>query len=326
MITTNRLTPKQSNYLLNLPFIIGLIFLILNDHYLKGVYGNWFTGKLSDFAGILILPLFLKFVFKRSNSMSIIMTVVLFVFWKSPFSEPFIEVYNSISPISTARIVDYTDFWAFLMLPLSYYILENIKRFSFEFNFVTHQKWATSLLFTISLFSFIATQPTDGYYLNDDPLISNCCQSMPFATSIGNGKIFIPTIFTPDNNGINDVFQVVADSGIAQIDTFMIYHLNFDTIVFSKTNITEINPSTGWDGVFNDTIVLGRYSFFISATSTDSIHRMFSGIICCIPCGSPAGMTKPVNLASCGFATQYDVNTGIYDPNTSSLEELDCFE
>lgn len=322
MIMTNKLTPKQSNYLLNLPFIIGLVFLVLNDHYLKGAYGNWFTGKLSDFAGILILPLFLKFVFKRSNRTSVIMTLVLFVFWKSPFSQPFIEFYNSISPISTHRIVDYTDFWAFLMLPVSYYILENIKQFHFDYK----QKWVTNCLFILASFSFIATSMIEEpSYLSDDSTITNCCIDLPTTASIGAGKIFIPNIFTPDNNGINDVFQIIADSAIAQIDTFQIFDIQLDSIVFSKVNITDINPSTGWDGVVNDTIVPSRYLYFIVVSSTDSIQHFFNGAVCCVPCTSPTGVTRPVNLSNCGFATQYDVSTGIYDPNTSSLEELDCF-
>lgn len=37
---------------------IGL--LLLNDHYLKARYGNWWTGKLSDFAGMIFFPFLLQ--------------------------------------------------------------------------------------------------------------------------------------------------------------------------------------------------------------------------------------------------------------------------
>jgi len=59
-------TPRSA-YLCNLAFIVGLGLLLLNDHVLKATYGNWFTGKLSDVAGLLIFPLFLQFVFATAK-------------------------------------------------------------------------------------------------------------------------------------------------------------------------------------------------------------------------------------------------------------------
>jgi len=34
--------------------------MVLNDHWLKYYYHNWFTGKLSDFLGLFYFPLFLS--------------------------------------------------------------------------------------------------------------------------------------------------------------------------------------------------------------------------------------------------------------------------
>jgi hypothetical protein len=42
------------------PALLGaLLVLVLNDHLLKRVCPGFLTGKLSDFAGVLLLPLFL---------------------------------------------------------------------------------------------------------------------------------------------------------------------------------------------------------------------------------------------------------------------------
>lgn len=51
-------TTHRKYYLLNVVFVIGLILLFLNDHFLKLAYSNWFTGKLSDFLALLLLPLY----------------------------------------------------------------------------------------------------------------------------------------------------------------------------------------------------------------------------------------------------------------------------
>lgn len=37
-------------------FLVALALLVVNDQVLKSAYGNWFTGKLSDVAGLVVLP------------------------------------------------------------------------------------------------------------------------------------------------------------------------------------------------------------------------------------------------------------------------------
>ena len=40
------------------PLVVGMLFLwIINDHVLKAAYGNFWTGKLSDVAGLVVFPL-----------------------------------------------------------------------------------------------------------------------------------------------------------------------------------------------------------------------------------------------------------------------------
>ena len=57
------MTKTQKNdtfYILLSPgFIIATVLLVVNDFFLKPVYHNWLTGKLSDFAGLFMFSLFL---------------------------------------------------------------------------------------------------------------------------------------------------------------------------------------------------------------------------------------------------------------------------
>src|SRR5882757_8978914 len=112
------MTPRNKNLILNWIFIPGLLLLALNDHYLKNHYPNWLTGKLSDFTGLLIFPMFLAFLFPqqakspsselrsslllgrnlRSARLSLI-TGLFFIFWKSPSSTQLIAFYNRFAPI-----------------------------------------------------------------------------------------------------------------------------------------------------------------------------------------------------------------------------------
>lgn len=118
-------------YLLNWAFVGSLILLFINDHFLKFEYSNWITGKLSDFTGIFILHLIFAFIFPKKRFVSVLLTILFFIFWKSPLSETFIKIYNYLSPIRTERVVDYSDFIAFSVLPLSFYLIQNLKKYEF---------------------------------------------------------------------------------------------------------------------------------------------------------------------------------------------------
>lgn len=100
-------------------FLVGLGLLLLNDFFLKPTFHNWFTGKLSDFAGLFIFPLFFTAFFSERKRWIYAVTGIGFVFWKSEFSQPFIDLWNAQPYYQIDRVVDYTDLVALLVLPLS---------------------------------------------------------------------------------------------------------------------------------------------------------------------------------------------------------------
>ncbi|MFI1743617.1 hypothetical protein [Thalassobellus sediminis] len=117
---------NRKYYLLNYIFIFGIVLLFFNDHFFKLQFSNWFTGKFSDFIGLLVFPFFLSFLFPKAIKWNVILTGVFFIFWKSPFSQDFIEFYNAITFIKITRVIDYTDYIALSILPIAYYFLKRI--------------------------------------------------------------------------------------------------------------------------------------------------------------------------------------------------------
>src|SRR6187402_3574682 len=87
-------------------FIIGLVILLLNDFVLKGLYGNWLTGKLSDFAGLFIFPLFFAALLPGHKNKIFWLTGLLFIFWKSSLSQVLIDAWNSIGILNLQRTID----------------------------------------------------------------------------------------------------------------------------------------------------------------------------------------------------------------------------
>jgi hypothetical protein len=312
---------KRHQYLLNVVFLAGLLLLALNDHVFKGAYGNWWTGKLSDFAGVLILPLFLAYVFRLGKRTAVAATVVLFTTFKSGYSQPMIDAWNGLGLFHLGRVVDYSDLLAFMVLPLSYRVLSRPEDYALRLQFP--RQVSRYALLPLTLLFFVATSPPDSYIIIG-PEIGSCCQEPPAIDSLGGGRLFIPTAFTPDGDGLNDRFQVIADEGIARIDTFFVVSLIDGDTVFRAENVTDISPATGWDGSDAGVTEASNYQFDIRLSAVDGSRRAYRGYVCALPCREPTGMARPVNLEVCGFADEIDLST-IFSDSLTTSEILDCF-
>ncbi|MEM1217459.1 MAG: gliding motility-associated C-terminal domain-containing protein [Bacteroidota bacterium] len=68
-----------------------------------------------------------------------------------------------------------------------------------------------------------------------------------------NRNVYIPNIFTPDGDGINDWFQPYTGNGVASIPSFRIYD-RWGELVYFATDLPSLNgetPDLAWDGTFN---------------------------------------------------------------------------
>lgn len=105
----------------NIPFLVCLITLLLNDFYFKSQYHNWITGKLSDVCGLFVFASFWTAVFPSKKQIIYFSTALLFVIWKSPYSQVFINFFShNFYPIY--RVVDVTDLIALVILPVIYFL------------------------------------------------------------------------------------------------------------------------------------------------------------------------------------------------------------
>ena len=109
-------------------FTAGLALLLVNDFLLKPYLHNWLTGKLSDFAGLFVFPMFWAAAWPRARAAIYVGTAALFAIWKSPASQPIIDGWNALDLFRVGRTVDATDLLALLVLPVSYIYFERAIR------------------------------------------------------------------------------------------------------------------------------------------------------------------------------------------------------
>lgn len=66
-----------------------------------------------------------------------------------------------------------------------------------------------------------------------------------------NSQVFLPNTFTPNGDGLNDVFAV-RGVGLRNIVAFRIYN-KWGNLVFERTDFSPNDYNNGWDGTFNNT-------------------------------------------------------------------------
>ena len=152
-------------------FLASLALLLANDFYFKAQFGNWFTGKLSDFAGLVVFALFWSAVFPRRGGLVHIVVGVGFVLWKLPLTDPALTLWNSLAPLDFARVTDLTDLMAIAMLPLSYY---HFRQLDLRGDRVGTSGLGallkTTAVCTVSLLAFAGTSADYGVEFDDEGL------------------------------------------------------------------------------------------------------------------------------------------------------------
>ncbi len=75
-------------------------------------------------------------------------------------------------------------------------------------------------------------------------------------------QVFIPTGFTPNNDGLNDQFSILGQ-GISKVNNLRIYD-RWGTLMFERSNFSIGDKSAAWDGRYKGVQVpLGLYTYFV---------------------------------------------------------------
>lgn len=121
---------SAANALLHPLWLGSLAVLVINDHVLKGagVLPSWLTGKLSDFAGMLVAPLLVVCLLRiRSERASALVHVAVGAVFAainvSPACARMFEALTALTPLPWAITVDPTDLIALPALLVSFAVL-----------------------------------------------------------------------------------------------------------------------------------------------------------------------------------------------------------
>jgi gliding motility-associated-like protein len=119
-------------------------------------------------------------------------------------------------------------------------------------------------------------QPTDTttYYVH--VVDGNSCEGYD-SVRVGvysKNVLLIPTAFSPNGDGINDVFKVVKHLNVKTLNYFEVYN-RWGEKIFSTTNLDQ-----GWDGSFKGKeCPQGEYVWQIQMSLSNGQTRNLKGIL-----------------------------------------------
>jgi len=205
--------------LTSIPFLAALFLLLVNDFFLKEIFANGLTGKLSDFSGLFAFCVFWISFFPKHRALVCWSVALLFVWWKSTWSQPFIEGWNTIMPIGINRVVDYTDVFALAILPLAYYGGSNHKLPVFRIHPLFPIFIASFAFAATSYHTDVEVAQVYEFPFSEDTL----ARKIEMLDSVENGQLFLEQLYEVDSSGNFYVHKYVNSAKVIDIGDTLNY-------------------------------------------------------------------------------------------------------
>lgn len=139
------------------------------------------------------------------------------------------------------------------------------------------KKYFFYIIILVALFFGCTNKGTDEPTI---PRLTNCDGLITDTISSDNVRLFIPTAFTSNNDGKNDVIKPIGLQNIATIN-FTLFDI-FNTVVFNTTQMGQ-----GFGAAPLSANTYGTYFYRIKATSTNGKKLELCGTVYNLICFPP---------------------------------------
>jgi hypothetical protein len=119
-------------------------------------------------------------------------------------------------------------------------------------------KYLFFILIVLGMSSFVApfSQATEG----ENPY-KGCCGTAPVYTMIGEERVFIPNLFTPNRDGLNDLFKPFYNAEKVKLVHFFIKN-DLGKVIWSNEKYDPSDVFSAWTGrVSADSTYVGLFHY-----------------------------------------------------------------
>jgi gliding motility-associated-like protein len=122
---------------------------------------------------------------------------------------------------------------------------------------------------------------TDIFYTIEVIDSNGCIATDDLRVFVGTVRhVFIPSGFSPNDDGVNDLFQIYAGKGVAMIKNFSVFNRWGDMVYTDKNQFPTLNNGPGWDGTYRGKkLSTGVYVYFAEIEFLDGEIITYRGDI-----------------------------------------------
>lgn len=108
--------------------------------------------------------------------------------------------------------------------------------------------------------------------------VNGCYDSASVRIVVLSSGVFAPNVFSPNGDGMNDVFMLFARSGeVATVRSFKVFS-KWGQLVYERGGFPVNNPAYGWDGSFGgQKMDTGSYAWFAEVGYPDGRSEVLKG-------------------------------------------------
>ena len=108
----------------------------------------------------------------------------------------------------------------------------------------------------------------------------NClAQDTIVIKTYAEGRYRIPNAFTPNGDGLNDVFYLIGNRDLSLVRDFSVYD-RYGQRVFQRTDVRPNDPLYGWNGTRNGVpVTIGTYAYTFVVELVDGTVESLKGLV-----------------------------------------------
>ena len=150
-----------------------------------------------------------------------------------------------------------------------------------------------------------------------------CCGTEAVEIKIAGTKMFVPNIFTPNDDGINDVFRPYYDAKKLTVQQFTIRD-NADKIIWTTEKFNPNENNSAWEGYLTkDSKYTGLFRYTFVVVDAKGVTSVFGGSACSVVCNSKTPIAIE-NKSKCFFPIQYQKDS--LNHISPIAIEMDCLQ
>ncbi len=177
-----------------------------------------------------------------------------------------------------------------------------------------------SIFFALTINSYAQDAPRPG--ASDS--YESCCGVEPVEFKTENAYVFVPNVFTPNGDSVNDYFLPFINERVVEVIDYIIYTAEGDTVIFDRPTFDfNDKENYAWNGLrYDGSVYKGAFKYTMRVALKEGGLMRVEGRACRIVCGSDASIFR--EKPGCFFPSQVNNTSGRLDRTLSNMEN-GCF-